>query len=168
MDLTTLALIVVAGAGALAALRLVGGGRRTLNLRDPADQLIAVKRADFSPRAIMNRSEFKRFAWIDEWTRGRPYRLFTQVSYGEVIRSDDRDAHASVNSKRADFVLVDDAGMPACVIEYQGTGHHRGNAAARDKVKRAALAKAGVPLVELYPKQDRTAVIAAVEDALDA
>ena len=166
MDLTTVVIACLAVAGVVAVLRLLGGGTRPLDLRDPADQLTAVKRAAFEPRAIMNRSEFKRFTWIDEWARGRPYRLFTQVSYGEVIRSADRDAHASINSKRADFVLVDEAGIPACVIEYQGTGHHRGNAAARDEVKRAALAKAGVPLVELYPKQDRAAVVTAVEDAL--
>ena len=29
-------------------------------------------------------------------------------------------------------------------LEYQGTGHHQGNAAARDAVKKAALRKAGI------------------------
>ena len=35
----------------------------------------------------------------------------------------------------------------ACVrhaIEYQGTGHHQGSAAARDAVKKEALRKAGI------------------------
>ena len=159
--------LLLAALGALAVLKLVlGRGVRPLDLRDPAYQLIAVRRADFEPRPILNKSELRRFAWIEDWARGGPYRLFAQVSYGEVIRSPDREAHASVNSKRADFVLVDAAGMPAAVIEYQGSGHGQGNAAARDEVKRAALAKAGVPLVELFPKQSRAAVIEALEDAL--
>lgn len=164
--MTELVLIVLVAAAGLTALRLLGRRARPLDLRDPADQLIAVRRADFAPRAIMNQAEFRRYCWIEDWARGRPYRLFTQVSYGEVIRSSDPQAHASINSKRADFVLVDAGGLPAAVIEYQGTGHYRGNAKARDAVKRAALHRAGVPMVELFPRHDRDAVIGLVEAAL--
>ena len=168
-DIVGLVWIAVALLGGLGLLGLLRGrAARPLDLRDPADQLIAVSRADFAPRPIMNRAEFKRFCWIEAWARDRPYRLFAQVSYGEVIRSPDREGHASVNAKRADFVLVDEDGLPALVIEYQGTGHYRGNAAARDKVKRAALAKAGVPLLELFPKQGRGEVIEEIEAVLKA
>lgn len=169
--LPSLVWIVLAALGAVGLLRLVAGsrgGNRALDLRDPADQLIAVRRADFTSRPLMNKSEFRRFCWIEDWARDRDHRLFAQVSYGEIIRSDDREAHASVNAKRADFVLVDADGLPALVIEYQGGGHHQGNAAARDKVKRAALAKADVPLLEVYPKQSRAEVLASVEAMLDA
>ena len=34
-------------------------------------------------------------------------------------------------------------------LEYQGTGHHQGNAAARDAVKKEALRKAGIEYHEV-------------------
>ena len=161
-----IALIVLGLVGAVAALAQLGRGRRPLDLRDPKDQLRAVRRAEFAPCPILNRAEMRRYGWIEAWTRDRPYRLFAQVSYGEILRSSDPDAHASINAKRADLVLVDADGVPAAVIEYQGSGHYQGNARARDAVKRAALERAGVPLVELFPHQDRRAAIAAIEAAL--
>ena len=49
-----------------------------------------------------------------------------------------------VNSKRVDFALMDHAACVRHAIEYQGTGHHQGTAAARDAVKKEALRKAGI------------------------
>ena len=59
-----------------------------------------------------------------------------QVSLGEVVqtvgRTDaDNAAFRWINSKRADFLVVDGGGWPLAVIEYQGKGHYRGNAAER-------------------------------------
>jgi hypothetical protein len=42
-------------------------------------------------------------------------------------------------------------GDPIAAIEYQGHGHYRGTAAARDAVKKEALRKAGVRYIELTP-----------------
>jgi hypothetical protein len=49
-----------------------------------------------------------------------------------------------------DILIIDAGGYPAAAIEYQGGGHYRGNAAARDAVKGEALRRAGVPMVEVF------------------
>ncbi|WP_417808792.1 DUF2726 domain-containing protein [Thioclava sp.] len=67
-------------------------------------------------------------------------------------------AYATINHKRADFVIADAQDSILCVVEYQGVGHYgRGNAAREkaeksDKVKRAALASAGITMVEVPAK----------------
>ena len=89
---------------------------------------------------------------------GPEARIFTQVSYGEFLRGEDRSAHARINQKRADFVVVDGQAKVLCVIEYQGSGHYgRGqkahdNAAYRDKVKRMACKSASIAFVEIPAK----------------
>ena len=58
--------------------------------------------------------------------------------------SPDPEAYACINSKRVDLLLVDDNCRARHALEYQGTGHHQGSAAARDAVKKEALRKAGI------------------------
>ena len=154
------------GAVLLGAVLLTRGERR--DLTDPRVQLRAARAAAYAPRPIMNRTEFARFAWLEAWARGTPYRVFAQVPYGEFLGTKDEAAFRSVNSKRADLLIVDARGLPAVVIEVQGSGHYQGDARARDAVKRAALASAGVPLVELFPGQDEAETVALIEDALAA
>ena len=67
-----------------------------------------------------------------------------QVSLGEFFGSPDKDAYGCVNSKRVDFALMDPDACVKHAIEYQGSGHHQGTAAARDAVKKEALRKAGI------------------------
>lgn len=76
------------------------------------------------------------------------YRVFAQTSLGEIITSNDRDAFSSINSKRVDILVVDPGGWPFLAVEFQGDGHYRGTAAARDAVKKEALRKAGVRYLE--------------------
>lgn len=67
-----------------------------------------------------------------------------QVSLGEFLSSPDKDAYWAINSKRVDFALMDPDARVVHAIEYQGSGHHQGTAAARDAVKKEALHKAGI------------------------
>jgi len=131
-----------------------------LNLSDPKDQIAAVSRVSFERRQIMNRGEFALFRVLEDQIAqfGGAYRLMAQTSLGELIRpSADgaqshvrRAAHASINSKRLDFAIIDRSGFLALAIEFQGTGHHLGeNAFMRDAVKREALRKAGVQMMEV-------------------
>lgn len=66
-----------------------------------------------------------------------------QLWFGLILTSDDPDAYGCINNKRVDL-LVDGDCRARHAIEYQGTGHHQGTAAARDAVKKEALRKAGV------------------------
>ena len=78
------------------------------------------------------------------------WRVWTQVSLGEVLDADSIEAFNTINAKRADFLLVDADQRPRLAIEYQGQGHHEGTAAARDAVKREALRRAGVGYGEVF------------------
>jgi len=82
------------------------------------------------------------------------WRVWPQVSLGEVLRTEgrsdaDREAFRWINSKRADFLVVDGEGWPVAVIEYQGSGHYQGNASERDAVKRTVLPRAGIRYIEV-------------------
>ena len=82
------------------------------------------------------------------------WKVWPQVSLGEEVETQgrtkaDREAYRWINSKRADFLVVDGRGWPLAVIEYQGRGHYRGNATERDAVKRTVLPRAGVRYIEV-------------------
>ena len=58
--------------------------------------------------------------------------------------------------------MVDGKGWPLAVIEYQGRRHYRGNAAARDAVKRTVLPRAGIRYIEVPAEMSKR------RDQLDA
>jgi hypothetical protein len=79
-----------------------------------------------------------------------PFYVFPQVSLGEIIGSEARDAYNAINSKRCDLLLADRRGNPVAVLECQGSGHGIGGTAKqRDDGKRRALERAGVSYVEI-------------------
>ena len=102
--------------------------------------------ADFTPRALLNRPEAQVFKALDSAViaRNPGWQVMAQVSLGEFLASSDTDAYFAVNSKRVDFALMDPDCRVRHALEYQGTGHHQGSAAARDAVKKEALRKAGI------------------------
>ena len=77
-----------------------------------------------------------------------------------------RDAYASINSKRLDFALISKTGYIDLAVENQGTGHHQGKAFARDAVKKEALRRAGVPVLEVNAGIEPSAMRAQLEDLL--
>lgn len=121
------------------------------DLRDPGNQMRYVLNAKFSPRKVMNLSEYKVFKTVEDEARrhGLGYRVFSQTSLGEILQSSDKRAFAAINSKRVDVLVISPTGMPTVAVEYQGAGHHQGNAAARDAVKKEALRRAGIGYVEV-------------------
>ena len=112
---------------------------------DAAEQLRTVMEAKFTARALLNREEAPIFALLGTLVteRNQRWRVLAQVSVGEFI-SADAEAYACINAKRVDFLLMDPEHRARHAIEYQGTGHHQGTAAARDAVKKEALRKAGI------------------------
>ena len=110
------------------------------------DQLASVMAADFNSRALLNRPEANLFKALDAAViaRNPGWQVMAQVSLGEFLTSPDKEAYGCVNSKRVDFALMDPDARVLHAIEYQGSGHHQGTAAARDAVKKEALRKAGI------------------------
>ena len=111
-----------------------------------AGQLTTVSRAKFSSRPLLNRSEATVFGALDKAViaRNPGWQVMAQVSLGEFLSSPDKKAFACVNSKRVDFALMDERCRVVHALEYQGSGHHQGTAAARDAVKKEALRRAGI------------------------
>jgi hypothetical protein len=107
--------------------------------------------ASFETRRVLSRSEYHVFKVIEDDVAAarRGYRVFAQTSLGEILRSPCSNAFASINSKRADILVIDPYGWPILAVEYQGSGHYQGTAAARDAVKKEALRKAGVRYIEV-------------------
>lgn len=134
------------------------------DLRDPAQQMHAIARVEFESTPLLNRKEARLLPLLESAARDlcAGHRVMAQTSLGELIRPradsatpDDRSAaFASINSKRLDFAIIDRAGHLALAVEYQGEGHHQGTAFMRDAVKREALRRAGIPLIEVAPDFD--------------
>lgn len=138
------------------------------DMTDVAQQLTAVMAAPFQKQRLLNFSEYKVFTIVEalviEAKRG--YRVFAQTSLGEILTSPDKDAFRSINSKRIDILIVDQAGWPVLAIEYQGEGHYQGMAAARDAVKKEALRKAGIRYLEITHDDDAEQIRARVRQQL--
>lgn len=132
-------------------------GRRSwkpdFDLADPTCQLHAVEAASFHKQRVLSRAEYRVFKIIENEMAiiGEGHRVFAQTSLGEILKSPDRDAFHSINSKRADILVVDGGGWPVLAVEYQGEGHYRNTAATRDAIKKEALHKAGVRYLEVFP-----------------
>ncbi len=164
----------------LAGLLLLGIAlRRLARRRGPrdwravraAEQMRAVERSRFERRPLLNREEARVLPVLERAAReaGLGHRVMAQTSLGEVIRPvgrGDPEAFAAINAKRLDFAIFDRQGLIACAIEYHGTGHFQGAAEARDRVKREALHRAGVPLVEVHPGFEVAGLVREVREAL--
>jgi hypothetical protein len=122
---------------------------------DAADQLRIVMSADFTIQPLLNKGEARLFKQLDRMVIAcnPAWQVMAQVSLGEVLRCKDRDAYSCINSKRVDLLLMDEDCQPRHAIEYQGGGHYRGTAAARDAVKKEALRRAGIGYYEIVAGQ---------------
>ncbi|MCF2514575.1 DUF2726 domain-containing protein [Sphingomonas sp. G124] len=120
---------------------------------DAADQLRTVMKADFKAQPLLNKSETRLFKALDKMViEMRPgWQVMAQVSLGEILKCEDKDAYLCINSKRVDLLIVDGDCKPIHAIEYQGRGHFKGahHTAARDAVKKEALRRAGIGYVEV-------------------
>ena len=128
--------------------------------------------APFAPRALLNKSEARLAAVLDSYAVARGLRLRAQVSYGEFLTTRDRGSFLRVNSKRADFVLVDAAFQVRAVIELHGSGHYGRSPAERvradmaDDVKARAVRSAGIPYIVVPQRYDKSEVYAALDAGL--
>jgi Protein of unknown function (DUF2726) len=118
---------------------------------DSANQLRIVSDATFNPRRVLSPTEARVFRAAEKSLAElqSSWRLLAQVSLGEILSSADKRAYSSINSKRVDMLIISEDSMPIAAIEFQGTGHYLGDAAARDAVKKEALRRAGIGYIEI-------------------
>lgn len=133
-------------------------------LGEPAAQMEFVSKVDFEQRPLLNQSEYRILRLLEEIARDTPggHRVMAQTGLGQVLAprpasgsQEARDlAFGSINSKRLDFLVIDAYGMPVLAVEYQGQGHFSQTAFMGDAVKREALRKAGIRLMEVPAEYD--------------
>lgn len=123
-------------------------------------QLESVSNNAFKKRPLMNKGEYALFCKLEKLLAEKypRYRIFPQVSMGEIIGSENKHAYLSINSKRVDSVIINQTGEPCAVVEYQGYGHNKGNAAERDEIKKEACRKAGIKFIEIPAKYTETEI----------
>jgi Protein of unknown function (DUF2726) len=138
------------------------------DLTDPTQQLKVVMAASFHKQKVLSPAEYRVFKIVEDEMEilGKGYRVFAQTCLGEVLKSSDESAFHSINSKRADILVVDGGGWPVLAVEYQGDGHYQSRAAARDAVKKEALRKAGVQHLEVHPADSEDEIRSRVRSQL--
>lgn len=150
------------------------------DLSNPDNQLRFIEKGAIRAARPINREAYGAVFIVLERlfaVQKRRFRVLPEVTMGAFLRTPyeaegpgERAAHdrayRSINSKRVDFLIIDPRGAPALVVEYHGSGHFQGNAAARDAVKRRALEIAGVPLLEVFEGTPPDELRAAVADVL--
>lgn len=110
----------------------------------------------------MNKSVFSVYCQLEALISRshQTLRVFAQVSLAEILGSNSKPAYWAINSKRADFVIIDRFGHPVAVVEYHGAGHFQGDAIIRDAVKREACKRAGIIFIELQARYSASDIIA--------
>lgn len=142
-----------------------------VDITSPEKQLIHVSSDDveFKSEKLMRYGEYKVFNLIEREVipQFKGCRVFAQVSLGEILSSKCNSAYQCINSKRVDILIIDGAGNPVVVVEYQGEGHYKKNAPARDAVKKEALRKAGIGYIEVTPEHEKDDIEHTVKRALE-
>jgi len=147
--------------GRLKILRMSAKARaKEWDVGDYQNQLRFIEQTQLYIRKPINKEAFKTVFIVAENALAsiRPkHRILAEVSMGSFMGTSNAGVRKSIsvrafksfNSKRVDFLVIDASGKPKLAIEYHGSGHYQGNAEDRDAVKRFALKKAGIPLLEI-------------------
>mmetsp|Transcript_4142 Transcript_4142/g.7499 ORF Transcript_4142/g.7499 Transcript_4142/m.7499 type:complete len:193 (+) Transcript_4142:393-971(+) len=137
---------------------VAGKARRRKSAPSLSRTLRIINQAPVRATPVLNKSEQSLHAALSEIVgQSRTHRLLVQVSMGEFLRLEGRGSSRSkwqtvfnvYNAKRVDFLIVGADWTPRVVIEYQGRGHYKGNARARDAIKRAVCDRADVAFMEV-------------------
>lgn len=135
------------------------------DVSDVENQIRFIRQTELRAVRPVNREAAQVLYALDEWIKEckLEWRVAFEVSMGSFIKTsfdgDDarqKAAFSSYNSKRVDFLLIDRFGMPTLAVEYHGSGHDLSEGAEdRMRVKRLALERAKIPLVEIPAKTTR-------------
>jgi len=145
------------------------------DVADATQQLSFVSRVAFEKQPLLNKSEFQVLLILEGVVRElrAGHRVMAQTCLGEFLRPKRQQnyaatdlAYRSINSKRSDFIIVDQRGLAVLAVEYHGQGHFQGNAAMRDAVKREALRSAGIALIEVPAQFNRDTIAREVRNVL--
>ena len=156
---------------ALAAVALVAkalltarrsGGR---SKRAKGDGLAALDAVGMDAKDLMSGQQASLLPILDAFAGRQGLRVHAEVGLAAIVAPTKGDRQArlaafnAISQKRVDFLLTDANRRPVLVVEFQGSGHWANGAAKRDAVKAAALSKAGIPLVQVFPAWEDRALL---------
>ena len=143
----------------------VAAAPKVRSRRSPAEQLERVSMSSFSAQPLLSEKEARVAAAAERLLADLApgWRICPQVALGEAVRTSCKSAYWTVNAKRCDMLIVDEKWLPVAAIEYQGSGHHKGDAAVRDAVKKEALRRAGIGYIEICEGDDLRDLKRAIE-----
>ena len=139
------------------------------------------QRVKFGCHPVLHKQEANLFRLLEQrvqrgWKLAKPVRVLAQVNMGEFLHvangpngknSTSDLAQKAINSKRIDILLTCFHFHPRVAVEYQGRFHRDDEGTRlRDDVKRQALSKAGVELVEVVPDEDEDSYMPRIHAAL--
>lgn len=155
------------------------------DIRNYENQLRFVDTGELFCANVINREAYKMaFKPIEDCVKKNfpGHRVLAEVGMGAFMKTPKSDdfgkqknydnAFGSINSKRVDFLIIDHLGKPVLAVEYQGAGHFgntaesRKNAQERDRVKKLALEKAKIVLLEIECDTPTAQVNAMIKHAL--
>lgn len=139
------------------------------DVSNPENQIRFISQTGLRATSPVNKEAVRVLYALEEWIKANRsgWRLSFEVGLGAFIKTNDgqdelsvQQAFSSYNSKRVDFLLIDNYGAPMLAVEYHGSGHYLSDdAEARMQVKRLALSRAGIPLVEIPAKTSRPEIL---------
>lgn len=139
------------------------------DLKDTNNQIKFIAQCTLRATAPVNKEASLVLYTLDEWVRSNQptWRVSFEVGMGAFIKTPyepenriSASAFSSYNSKRVDFLVVDNCGFPKLAVEYHGTGHDlSGDATDRMNVKRLALERARIPLIEIPANTSKAGIL---------
>ena len=122
--------------------------------RQSGNDLLDTTRIAAGP--LMDEGRRSLFMHLCVLARSHDLHVAPEVSLGALFTFDglsgsgvDHGAAKALRHKRVDFVLLDGAARPIAALDYRGVSEWRGRALLRDRLKRKAFEKAGIPLLEV-------------------
>ncbi len=131
------------------------------DLSDPAVALRYVQVSQYTLRPLMSKKVYSLFKLDERFFKdmNQGHLVIPEMCMGAALNCTDKEGFSSINSKRLDIGVIDRTGNLILAIEYNGGGHYQANAAGRDAVKRLALNKAQVPLIEVIPDDSNDRIL---------
>jgi hypothetical protein len=134
----------------------------------------------YTTKKIMNKPEGVMYQTALRAIRdaGVDYYAFPEVALGAALNpktifgtqgEETSDAYRAISGKRCDLIIADSRYIPIIALEWQGSGHYMGqrfDTTQRDAIKRTALRKAGVQVLEFADGTQPDEIERRIRDAL--
>lgn len=138
---------------------------------DYRQQLLIVEKTSYECKPITNFEARSTLKVVETFFAeyGGGYRVLPELAMGAVLGTKMDAGFHCINSKRLDVGVVDAQGFLVVAVEYHGTGHYTdADTPIRDLVKKRALQKVGIDLIEVYPGEPEQVIRQKLQQRMNA